>query len=82
MMLKGRGGIPMLTWAAMSYLDWFWYIDHKDNDGAEGSYSDYLFYKQKIMDAMAGDMPHMSPVDVEAYVTGMVDGYIEAMTDE
>ena len=75
------GNISLLTWTAHQYLDWIWYIDHKDWEAAEGCYSDYLACKQKLMAEMLKDVPSASVHDAEDYVTGMVDGYIQAITE-
>jgi hypothetical protein len=80
-MKKGIGNIATLAWAAQSYLDWLYYIDHQDDDGAESAYEQYQGYKRQLMVQMLADMPHVSPHVAEDYVTGMLDGYIQAVTE-
>ena len=76
------GDIPILAFAASSYLDWFWFIDHKDDDGAEAAYEAYQFYRQQLKAQMLQDMPHASELEAHTYVTGMIDGFIEAIQSE
>ena len=72
--------INPLAMAALSYMDWELYVEEGDDDGAEASFESYLAYRQTLISEILASNDVASLRETEDYVTGMVAGYIEAIS--